>query len=144
VDFDGTGQIVNSLRGLMKSISPGGINQETVDKLSNAVKNPISSIGSALTAGTDWISKNLNIGTLNKGIKPIKGGVGPVNVRIGNFFSSPLIIESVSCRYSKEQTANGPLYADFTVRFSTQSVVSRDDIGGLFKSASGRVRVRGN
>lgn len=72
---------------------------------------------------------NKMIGNLTKN----DGGVAPVRIKIGSYFDkTDMIIESVNATYSKEFVVNaqneviGPLWADFKITASTQSVESTD------------------
>ncbi len=67
-------------------------------------------------------------------------GAKEVSVTLGNYWRGKLIIEDVNAKYSLEQTESGPLYGDFTVKFSTREIPSRGNLTG-FQSASGRVSV---
>ena len=52
----------------------------------------------------------------------------PVRVKIGTYFSrTDLIVKSVSTELSKECTSSGPLYADFTMSFSSRRTMLKAD-----------------
>jgi len=67
-------------------------------------------------------------------------GAKEVSVTLGNFWRGKLVIEDVNVKYSFEQTESGPLYGDFSVKFSTREIPSRGSKIG-FQSASGRVSI---
>ena len=130
VDYDGDGRIVKSLRSLVDIISP----LATTDAISTSIDN-VKEIGSTLF-GEGLIQAGNEIAA-----KLGRIGVGPVRVMIGNYYSDYLIIESISCKYSKEQTPSGPLYADFTVRFSTQEIVPKGWVSKRLRDSSGNSRI---
>lgn len=148
VDYEGTNNVVPSVRGLMKAISPYKT-PGSIQGVANGIVNTGKSAAQAVQGGIEELLSSNSflqadlISALEQGIDDFNAaGVSPVSVTVGNFFQSRMVIESVSVKYSKEQTAKGPLYADFVVRFSTPYVVPRDEVGKLMKSASGRVRIK--
>jgi hypothetical protein len=130
VDYDGDGRVVKSLRSLVDVISP----LATTDAVSTAATNLVDLGETLFGEGLIQAGKDL-------AAKLGRVGVGPVRVMIGNYYSDYLIIESISCKYSKEQTPSGPLYADFTVRFSTQEIVPKGGVSKRLRDSSGNSRI---
>lgn len=62
-----------------------------------------------------------------------------VQVSIGHWWSGLLVIESVNAKYSRERTQRGPLYADYSVKFSTREILSKSQVGNGFRQLDSRV-----
>jgi len=78
----------------------------------------------------------------------------PVEVRIGQFFyHTDMVIESITCNFSKQMTKYGPLWVDIDLKLSSRRhIVSLEDLGlklpysekrVTFKSAEAAIAPRG-
>jgi len=123
---------------------PAQFIEQSVDNGLNFASDKIST----LTETIDTTFKGLtgNAGNiLKKGYENATEGLGdidlirsspaPINLEIGQFFKkSGMVIESLEVQFSKEMTrTGGPLYANFTIGFSSQVCLTDIESIGLNK-----------
>lgn len=156
VDWEGQGTVIAAAKFLTKTVLPINVNVEDIEKIGTDVGNTANKAYDSVRNDTQEIlDDGGSIGqkagkVLGLGFKAAekyadeldKNGVRPVQVSIGKFLNKSLIIENVGVKYSREIGANGPLYGDFNVKFSTREVPNREQVSSMFSNVS-RIKING-
>lgn len=147
VDWDGGPKtdIIGITKQLIEYTAPVEPNVQHLGRAVELTKDYAKLVGKSgsdlLTgekSGTE-VSKTLYSDTSEMLKKVSNLGGQEIPVTIGHWWSGNLVIENVSAKYSRERTARGPLYADYSIKFSTREILSKTSISRGFKQLESRV-----
>ena len=147
VDWDGGSDtnIVGITKQLISYTAPTEPNVALLGRaveLTNDYASSIAATGKSFLAGeTDAATAGADAykstGDMLRNVSNLGGQ--EVMVSIGHWYTGLLIIENVSAKYSRERTHRGPLYADYSVKFSTREILSKSKVSHGFRQLAGRV-----
>ena len=153
IDYNGSNNVRNATLGLMKMTSPIPTADQLAQlKLTETAKDAFDSLkvaaGGALDVAMALVTGNVKqVGkatedTLSSIASLMsKGGMPQVYVKVGHeceYFSAPMIIESIKTEYSNELTETGPLYADFIIQLSSLQVWDKNKIQQVFSGKNAK------
>jgi hypothetical protein len=152
LDVNGDGAVILAAKKLLALVAPLPGFGEDIGKVVDDLYSYVHSVlkGNKVNEGeysTAPPPKGFSDAVRKQAVAIFKNGPPLCTVIIGNYFRiDGAITESTQVTYSKECTGlNGegfPLYADFTVKFSSKSVATTRSIDGYFSNKTGRIEVR--